>query len=300
MARTWKGQALTGLQIGRGVLAAALVLLLVHQATAQQQTGLFIDKAGNTGIGQEAPVAPLDVGRQKRSGTHPPRVNGLYVTGEFPAGRPAEGGTPGVEFRHSNGTQGIGFGHNAIYATGSNDDQDLNLEPRGTGKVRVNGPLEAEGAITGLGAVPVGAIMMWSGAPQNLPDGWKLCNGDNGTPDLRGRFVVGYDPNASDYKEPNSEGSRKSNQTTVTILRHRHLLGRPIDVIGTHSHTGAGLGVTTDRAKSRGKALENYDDYAGRGFGMTEWSGDDQILDIRPPYYVLAYIQYKGIHTVKQ
>lgn len=38
--------------------------------------------------------------------------------------------------------------------------------------------------------VPTGAIMMWSGAIANIPTGWALCNGQNGTPDLRGRFIV--------------------------------------------------------------------------------------------------------------
>ncbi len=38
--------------------------------------------------------------------------------------------------------------------------------------------------------VPTGAIMMWSGAIANIPAGWALCNGQNGTPDLRGRFIV--------------------------------------------------------------------------------------------------------------
>ena len=40
-------------------------------------------------------------------------------------------------------------------------------------------------------AVPHGAILLWSGAANALPVGWALCDGANGTPDLRGRFVVG-------------------------------------------------------------------------------------------------------------
>lgn len=37
--------------------------------------------------------------------------------------------------------------------------------------------------------VPIGAIIMWSGAV--IPAGWALCDGANGTPDLRSRFIVG-------------------------------------------------------------------------------------------------------------
>jgi hypothetical protein len=47
----------------------------------------------------------------------------------------------GHEFRHSNRTQGIGLGYNTIYATGSNDNQDLGLKARGNGKVIVKSDL---------------------------------------------------------------------------------------------------------------------------------------------------------------
>ena len=39
--------------------------------------------------------------------------------------------------------------------------------------------------------VPTGAIMMWSGAIADIPSGWALCNGQNGTPNLQARFIVG-------------------------------------------------------------------------------------------------------------
>merc|ERR1719362_2207293 len=39
--------------------------------------------------------------------------------------------------------------------------------------------------------VPTGTIVMWSGSIQNIPNGWKLCDGSNNTPDLRDRFILG-------------------------------------------------------------------------------------------------------------
>ena len=33
--------------------------------------------------------------------------------------------------------------------------------------------------------------MLWSGSTSSVPSGWALCNGSNGTPNLRDRFVVG-------------------------------------------------------------------------------------------------------------
>lgn len=95
---------------------------------------LFIDKAtGNIGINTISPIAPLDISQILRNGTHPKAVKGLYITGDFAPD------SDGVEFRHTNGSQGIGFGYNTIYATGSNDDQVLQLKPRGAAALRVLG-----------------------------------------------------------------------------------------------------------------------------------------------------------------
>ena len=48
-------------------------------------------------------------------------------------------------------------------------------------------------ALSGGGGsgVPNGAIIMWSGTVATIPDGFSLCDGSNGTPDLRNRFVIG-------------------------------------------------------------------------------------------------------------
>jgi hypothetical protein len=94
---------------------------------------LFIDDKGNVGIGTTSPIVRLDVagGPSARTGTHSSTAKALYVTGDF------EHASGGVEFRHSNGTQGIGFGYDSIYATGSDENQNLNLMPRGTGRVGI-------------------------------------------------------------------------------------------------------------------------------------------------------------------
>ena len=36
-----------------------------------------------------------------------------------------------------------------------------------------------------------GGIILWSGAVIDIPTGYQLCDGTNGTPDLRGQFVIG-------------------------------------------------------------------------------------------------------------
>lgn len=40
--------------------------------------------------------------------------------------------------------------------------------------------------------MPVGTILAYTGLLEKIPDGWALCNGENGTPDLRGRFLQSY------------------------------------------------------------------------------------------------------------
>lgn len=34
-------------------------------------------------------------------------------------------------------------------------------------------------------------IVIWSGAIVDIPAGWVLCDGNNDTPDLRGKVVIG-------------------------------------------------------------------------------------------------------------
>ena len=53
-----------------------------------------------------------------------------------------------------------------------------------TGTLTVNG--EA------ISPIPRGVIVAWSGAAKDIPAGWALCDGGNGRPDLRGRFIAGW------------------------------------------------------------------------------------------------------------
>jgi hypothetical protein len=39
--------------------------------------------------------------------------------------------------------------------------------------------------------IPSGLISIWSGSVGSIPSGWVICDGSNGTPDLRSNFVIG-------------------------------------------------------------------------------------------------------------
>ena len=56
-----------------------------------------------------------------------------------------------------------------------------------SGKIQLKGAFEAA-SFSGKGALPVGAILMWSGSLPDMPDGWTLCDGGNTTPNLSSRF----------------------------------------------------------------------------------------------------------------
>lgn len=138
--------------------------------------------------------------------------------------------------------------------------------------------------------VPAGIICMWSGSISNVPSGWALCNGQNGTPDLRNRFVVGA---GSSYAVGATGGADSVTLTAAQMPTHNH--SATTATAGGHSHTVRG------RGQSGNSGLRD----AGGGFTSTEStgtagahthevtvgnSGGGQSHENRPPYYALAYI----------
>lgn len=94
-------------------------------------TLMILDNVGNLGLGGIDPTHKMDIASATRTGTHASAGLPLYVTGNI-----GESST-GIEFRHTNGTQGIGLGYNSIYGAGSNTNQDLNIIPKGSGEVGI-------------------------------------------------------------------------------------------------------------------------------------------------------------------
>ena len=91
-------------------------------------------------------------------------------------------------------------------------------------------------------AVPSGIICMWSGESTAIPSGWHLCDGEEGTPDLRDRFIVGA---GSTYKVKDTGGEASHKLTTNEMPSHNH------GFTGTsHSHTGSLSSATTASAGS--------------------------------------------------
>jgi len=90
--------------------------------------------------------------------------------------------------------------------------------------------------LTGIVGVPTGCILLWYGAANAIPSGFILCNGSNGTPDLRGKFVVGYHDGNGDYDVGDTGGAETVTLTTAQIPSHKHTT----NIDGGHCIAGNG------------------------------------------------------------
>ena len=87
------------------------------------------------------------------------------------------------------------------------------------------------GGISSGDSFPTGGIILWSGAANAIPTGWVLCDGQNSTPDLRNRFVVG----AGDSYAVDATGG----SADATLVSHTHGSGNlGTGNAGSHSHSG--------------------------------------------------------------
>jgi len=98
--------------------------------------------------------------------------------------------------------------------------------------------------LTGIQGIPSGMIMIWSGAANAIPSGFVLCNGSNSTPDLRGKFVVGYHDGNGSYDVGDTGGSETVTLTTAQLPAHSHGSSNHSHSIslGDHSHSFSGSG----------------------------------------------------------
>lgn len=172
-------------------------------------------------------------------------------------------------------------------------------------------------------AIAAGIIVVWSGLVANIPAGWSLCSGANGTPDLRDRFIVGA---GGSYNVNTGGGSASHNHTvsgttaltaitTDQMPAHNHNYSDP-----GHNHgvflpaplgstvavndrsfgnygagSGAGLGPLGDRVNqlvgisnnTTGITISSQGGGAGHSHSLSVNSDSKSNL---PPYYALAYI----------
>lgn len=104
-------------------------------------------------------------------------------------------------------------------------------------QVNVDRNLNTAGKLmeNGSALLPSGMIMMWYGPVASIPTGWRLCNGQNGTPDLQGRFVMGAGGGTGVGARG---GSATINATGTTSSAGAHDHPVVIAAAGGHTHGG--------------------------------------------------------------
>ena len=126
-------------------------------------------------------------------------------------------------------------------------------------------------------AMPVGSIIMYNGKAEEIPSGWAICDGTNGTPNLLDRFIL-----ASTY----CGGTGGQSQITLSVSQlppHRHRLKK------------CWYGKS-DNADDR--QVVRWDDSVSTNDQiLTEETGFGLPINIMPPYYRLIYIMKVGTTT---
>jgi hypothetical protein len=133
-------------------------------------------------------------------------------------------------------------------------------------------------------AIPAGGIIIWSGSTGSVPSGWLLCDGTNGTPDLRDRFIIG----AGNTYAVNATGGTAdavvvshTHTATVSDPGHAHSYDRPgpSNAANPPGSSGSQPSGSTTGSAFTGISVTN---------ASTGVSGTGANI---PPYYALAYIQ---------
>lgn len=192
---------------------------------------------------------------------------------------------------------------------------DTRMDAEEAASAALDGRLDtAESDISALQVLPVipsGVILMWSGSVGTIPSGWVICDGTSGTPDLRGRFVLG----AGDAYSVGATGGQES---ITDVPEHTHANTFAVASDGAHTHSvtdpghahgyndegwgggpsqvssGSGTLYDTSQADTTDSATTGISIVSGGAHthtltgAITEFG--EASVDIRPPYYALCYI----------
>ena len=216
---------------------------------------------------------------------------------------------------NSDVTYSSGAGKVIITNTDAANDRREVLEVQ-DGSIKVNnGDINVQGGKIkeyGHDLVPQGAIIMWSGATNNIPPGWSLCDGTvavklDGTgsftkPDLRERFIVGAGGNnpsvsSSGYGSNANGGKTQHTLSEQEMPSHTHQVNDPGH---SHPYTFRG-GYNVDVTKQNGykdqfanTIYNSNTSNAVTGITLSNTGGGflgyTVPFSILPPYYALAFI----------
>ena len=144
--------------------------------------------------------------------------------------------------------------------------------------------------------IPKGLITMYSGS--SAPEGWALCNGENGTPDLRDRFIVGKGSKFTGK----GEGTKSTGDTTVTGSVTVKDTKLSLDQIPSHSHNyykiqyhnyGYYYGDSRQGMIDSNSSVSTSSSGSGMGHkhdATLTTNSHRHSIDPIPPHYALAFI----------
>lgn len=141
--------------------------------------------------------------------------------------------------------------------------------------------------------IPAGLISLWYGSIGSVPTGWYLCDGSNGTPDLRDRFIVGA---GNTYAVSASGGATSATLAITNMPAHTHTA---TVTDPSHFHS-AGYSNGSAGSGGSGTPLSNFAATGSTTFNTTTSTtgitvanastGSGTSFSILNPYYALAYI----------
>ena len=204
----------------------------------------------------------------------------------------------------SSATRGFAVSGGPLTATGGatvsgnsgfNNNLDVlgNARVDGTLTVKGNVAVDSPSSFAGYGIIPIGGIVMWTGAANAVPDGWALCDGStvNGhaTPDLRGRFVAGA---GGAYAVGYTNGVDSVTLTTGQLPAHGHSFHDAYYIEAyAPSHSPSGGGSDHLGSNITGSdGTDNDNSYIYWRANTTGNEGSGQAHENRPNFYALCFI----------
>lgn len=168
---------------------------------------------------------------------------------------------------------------------------------------------DLENKINSLRGESPGFVKMWSGLPERLEKEYLLCDGSTVNtadypdlayfygkegessfklPDLRSRFVVGFDNSDEEYNEiGKKDGAKKKKITENQMPDHSHIYSDDTNAMGSFILDGKSF-------PSKVEGINNQESSAKSGGTGTLYRttsvGKGEDFDVRPPYYVLAFV----------
>ncbi len=158
-------------------------------------------------------------------------------------------------------------------------------------------------------SMPVGSIIMFGKPQDQIPSGWHICDGTNGTPDLTDKFIVGA---GNSYQLNNTGGVRQNTISGSNLPQHYHNVSDYYLFDSNESLANANLpGLSTGKGglvQTTGGTYHGSHEADGDNntwafithltSGTVDFSGNpisydagtDLTLDNRPPFYALYYI----------